>query len=144
VTTIPAALDIAEDVVLPALRTLGAAWWGVAPVGTVGRLQMAPGEPRYLRRFWVAQHQDGGGQFAPLLGSAGWQGEVVVRCHAATDRSARDGRDAAHTAMLALTGPAGYALNVKPLPPLALPSPDEAGIYGRATRYRITIRRVPV
>lgn len=140
-TTIPAALDIAEDVVLDALLTLGAAWWGVAPVTTVGRLLLAPGDALYLRRFWVAQHQDGGGQFDPRLGSAGWQGIVTVRCHSATDRNARDGRDAAHAVMLALTAPAGYGLSVKPLPPVALPNPDDDGIYGRATRYQLTLRR---
>jgi hypothetical protein len=139
-TTITTALDLAEDTVLAALRALGAAWWGVAPVGSVDRLLAPPDNATALRRFWVAQHQDGGGQFAPLLHSAGWQGQIVVKCYSADDRSARSGRDAAHTAMLTLTAPTGYALQVKPLPPLALPSPDEAGIYGRATRYTLTLR----
>lgn len=140
-STIPAALDIAEDLILPALQGLGAAWWGVAPVGTTGRLILPVVDPGALRRFWVAQHQDGGGAFAPRLGSAGWQGEIVVRCHSADDRAARDGRDQAHARMLALASPAGYAAQVRPLPPLALPNPDPDGIYGRAVRFAVTLRR---
>lgn len=139
-TVIPAALDLAEDVILPALRALGAAWWGVAPHGTIGRLTAHPLDAEYLRRFWVAQHQDGGGQFAPRIGSAGWRGEVVVKCYSADDAAARQGRDLAYDAILALLPPAGYGLQVKPLPPLALPTPDPDGIYGRGARFALTLR----
>lgn len=138
---IAAALDIAEDLVLPALEGLGAAWWGVAPAGTVGDLLRPESDPAHLRRFWVAQHQDGGGQFAPRIGSAGWTGEIVIRCYSADDAEARDGRDDARAAILALAAPSGYGLQVTERPPLALPVPDEDGIYGRAWRCRLTLRR---
>lgn len=140
-SVIPAALDIAEDLILPALRVIDAAWWGVVPAGTVGRLLRPPDDAQTLRRCYVAQHQDGGGQFAPRLRSAGWRGEIVIRCLAGDDRAARDGRDRAHTAMLALVAPDGYAAQTQPLPPLAIPSPDADGIYTRATRYRLVLRR---
>lgn len=142
-TPIPAALDLAEDLILPALRLQGAAWWGVAPAHeqAVARLLLPADEARHLPRFLVAQHQDGGGAFAPLLGSAGWRGEVVVKCYSASDARARQGRSDALAALLALAAPGGYGIQVRQLPPLALPTPDLDGIYGRACRVALTLRR---
>ena len=138
-THVIAALDIAEDVILPALRLLGAAWWGVAPVGTVGRLLADASDPAYLARVFVAQHQAAGGP-APLLGSAGWAGPVVVRCMSADDVLARTGRNAAHSALLSLPSPAGYALRARYTGPALIPR-DPEGIYTRAAQYEVTIRR---
>lgn len=139
-TVIPAALDISEDVVLPALRLLGAAWWGVAPLGTVDRLLHPASDPAHLRRVFVAQHQAAGG-LAPRIGSAGWAGPVVVRCLSASDALARSGRDAAHLKMLTLTSPAGFKVSAKYTGPVLVPR-DEDGIYTRASQYEVTIRMV--
>lgn len=140
-STIPAALDIAEDWLLPALQALTVAAWGALPPGTVGRLLAPHADPTRLDYALVAQHQDGGGAFAPLVGSVGWAGEVAVRCLAATDARARAGRDAARLAALGRAAPAGYAVQVRELPPIALPSPDPDGIYQRAWRCVVTLRR---
>lgn len=141
-TVIPAAPDIAEDVVLPALRLLGPAWWGVAPAEeqVVDRLTLPASSPRHLRRYWVAQHQDGGGRLAPLLRSAGWSGLVTVICRSAEDANARDGRDLAWTALQVLAAPTGYALQVKWAGWVALPR-DLDGIYGRGFTAAVTLRR---
>lgn len=139
-TVIPAAPDIAEDVILPALRRLGPAWWGVAPEGTAGDLLRPASDPLHLRRVFVAQHQDGGGQSAPHLRSAGWSGLVTVRCLSAEDADARDGRDRAHTAMLGMASPAGYGLRAR-LAGWVPPGRDRDGIYVRGTVYEVTLRR---
>lgn len=144
-TVIPAALDLAEDVLLPALRLLGAAWWGVAPATAqvTRRLRLPDSDPEYLPRFFVAQHQDGGGALAPVIGDAGWQGLVLITCYSASDARARDGRDRVHVeAIGALDDPPGYAIDARYVQPVARPSPDPDGIYGRATMYRITLRRI--
>lgn len=144
-TPIPtAAPDVAEDVVLPALRLLGPAWWGVAPAEeqVTGRLTKLASDPRYLRRYWVAQHQDGGGRLAPLIGSAGWRGLVTVRCLSADIPSARQGRDLAWAAMNALSAPTGYSIQVQWVGWLIIPR-DPDGIQTRGFTADLTIRRVP-
>ena len=144
-TVIPAALDLAEDLVLPALRRLGAAWWGVAPAHeqAIARLLLPADEARHLPRFFIAQHQDGGGGLAPVIGDAGWRGLVLITCYSASDARARDGRDRVHVeAIGALLDPPGYAIDARYVQPVARPSPDPDGIYGRATMYRITLRRI--
>lgn len=136
------ALDIAEDVLLPALRTLGEAHWSHAPHGTVGRLTAAPSERDYLRRVFVAQHQAAGGP-APLVGSAGWSGSVTVKCLSADRALARAGRDLIDTKMHTLTSPPGAKVSAKytgPMPTLR----DTDGIYSVGSIYELTIRHVPV
>jgi len=134
--TIPAAADTTiEDLILPALAALwpvGAAWWGVAPAGTVARLWASPLEDDYLERFWVAQFQAG---FAPAhyLHSAGLAVPVVVRCYSATEDGAREGRGLAVGAMQALTG-----LRVVYRAPVRLA--PEPSLYSRADLWEVTIR----
>ena len=139
-THVIAALDIAEDVILPALRLLGAAWWGVAPVTeqVVGRLHADAADPTHLRRAFIAQIQAAGGP-APLLNSAGWEGVITVKCLSADQALARAGRTAAHTKMLTLSAPTGYALSAKytgPMPTFR----DTDDVWHVGSVYAVTIR----
>lgn len=135
-----AALELAEDAVqavLAALSPAGNAAWGLAPVGTVGRLLATPA----LTRYYVAQHQDDGGQRDRYIHSDGWAGLVVVRVLSASDAAARAGFVLATAAMAALSSPAGYAIRARWSKPVAIP-PDGDHIHTRASLWRVTIRRI--
>jgi hypothetical protein len=134
------ALDLVEIAVLAALGALGPAYWGAAPVDTVGRLRLPESQGTHLARVFVAQHQDGGGQEAPLLGSRGWTGLVTVKVFSASPVAARTGYALAADAMAALTSPAGYALTADWRRPLDLPTIDR--IIARAGVWELTLRRV--
>jgi hypothetical protein len=137
------ALPIVEDAVLAALNALapaGAASWGAAPINTQGNLKRPTSDPEHLSRVYVAQHQDGGGRPAPLLGSEGWEGLVVVRVLSGDRARARAGYDLAVTAMAGLVSPAGYHIGVRFDRPIALPVVDR--IYAYAGQWRLTVRRV--
>ncbi len=143
-THVVTAPDIAEDVVMAGLATLdayGPRAWAALPPMTLSGLLDDPDADTYIRRAFVAQHQDTGGQPSPVIHSAGWRGLVTVKCLSATRAFALDGRDRLHTAMFALTPPTGYGVAVRysrPCPPL-----DEAnGIYHRGAIYELTIRSV--
>lgn len=139
---IPTALDIVEDAVLAALNALtptGSAYWGAAPVDTVGRLSQPPAQAAHLSRVYVAQHQDGGGREAALLGSRGWEGLVTVRVLSADLARARAGFALVVTAMAALASPAGYALRAEWRQPLDLPTINR--IVARAGIWELTLRR---
>jgi hypothetical protein len=133
-TTPPLAADTTlEDLILPALAALwpvGAAWWGVAPAGTVERLWMDPLADDYLVRFWVAQFQAG---FSPAhyVNSAGLSVPVVVRCYSATEAAAREGRGLAVGAMQALPRVV-YRAPVRLAP--------EPNLYSRADLWEVAIR----
>lgn len=140
---ITTALPLVEDAMLAALGALspaGFAYWGAAPVDTVGRLRTPEAQPTHLARVYVAQHQDGGGREAPLLGSRGWEGLVTVKVFSASQSRARAGFGLAASAMGALASPAGYVLHADWLAPLDLPTIDR--IYAVAGRWRVTLRRV--
>lgn len=141
-SVIPAALDLVEDVLLPALRRAMPAWWGVAPVGTVERLLKEPSDAAYLQRCLVGQLQ-AAGRPDPLIGSAGWAGPVVMRCLSADAELARAGRDAGHSALASIVSPAGYAVRLRYTSPV-LGGRDPDGIYTAASQYEVVIRRVPV
>lgn len=139
-----AALDVLEDAALAALAALspaGSAWWWQYPPPTLARL--ASGQ---LARAYILQHQDGGGRPAPRLGSEGWEGLIVVRVLSAVDATARDGRDLAVAAMLALASPAGYHIQVAHDRPIAVASVNHImtgttqQVVTRASQLRATIR----
>ena len=142
---ITTALPLVEDAVLAALNAITPAspvYWGAAPVETTGRLRIPEAQANHIARVYVAQHQDGGGREAPLLGSRGWEGVVTVKVFSASQSRARAGFALAAAAMDALASPAGYALHADWLAPLDLPTIDR--IYAAAGRWRVTLRRVAV
>lgn len=145
------ALAVVEDAVLSALRAIGAtegnptptaAWWNAeVPQGTAARLALPATDASYLSRFFVAQHQDGGGQEAPLLNSRGWRGLVAVRCHSRSKTTARAGLELAAVALQTLTPPTGLTLRAAWRRPLALPA--DGLVFTAAGLWELEARRVP-
>jgi hypothetical protein len=139
---IPTALGVAEDAILDALNALApvnSAAWGAHPPETVAALTMPQTGAARIGRLYTAQHQDGGGQPSPFIGARFWEGLVLIKVFARTDALARSGIALAHTAMLALTAPTGYAISARLETSIDLPREITPR---RALLYRVTVRRL--
>lgn len=140
-TPVTDALGLVEDAILGALAAVGSArHWEPAPADTMRRLALPGSDPQALASVVVCHHQDGGGQPAALVGSAGWQGLVTVRAFSRTRATARAALGSAVTALGSITSPSGYRISAMWQRPIVIPRLDPS-VYVSAGIWLVTARR---